>query len=136
MPLVFLDSNIVIYYVEGSLEMHKVLRGRLEDEAGVLSDIAATDLTRLECRVGPLKRGDADLLKDYDRFFKLPQVAMLPMTPEIFDLAAQLRADHGIKTPDALHLAAAIHGGCNEFWTNDHRLANAAAGHIPIEVLF
>ena len=53
----------------------------------------------------------------------------------VFDLATELRAEHGIKTPDALHLAAAIHGGCDALWTNDKRLARAAAERIRIKVL-
>ncbi|MGL4609627.1 MAG: type II toxin-antitoxin system VapC family toxin [Trueperaceae bacterium] len=36
-----------------------------------------------------------------------------------------LRAFHNLKTPDALHLATALHHGCQEFWTNDLRLSKA-----------
>ncbi len=56
--------------------------------------------------------------------------AVLP----VFDLATELRAQHGLKTPDALHLAAALRAGCDEFWTNDEHLAKAAAGRIGIVV--
>ena len=38
--------------------------------------------------------------------------------------------DYNLKTPDALHLAAAIIGGCQEFWTQDHRLDHAAAHYL------
>jgi predicted nucleic acid-binding protein len=31
-----------------------------------------------------------------------------------------------------LHLAAAITAGCDEFWTNDHRLEQAAAGRLAL----
>ncbi|WP_279308295.1 MULTISPECIES: type II toxin-antitoxin system VapC family toxin [Cyanophyceae] len=41
--------------------------------------------------------------------------------------AAELRSRHGLKTPDALHLAVAHHYDCTELWTNDDRLAIAAA---------
>ena len=44
------------------------------------------------------------------------------------------RVQHGLKTPDALHLAAALHHGCTEFWTNDDRL-RAAAGALAVNVL-
>jgi predicted nucleic acid-binding protein len=48
-------------------------------------------------------------------------------------LATRLKAVHGIKTPDALHLACALHHGCTEFWTNDDRLTKvAAANHLRI----
>jgi len=49
---------------------------------------------------------------------------------QVFDLATELRARQGLKTPDALHLAAALHTGCDEFWTNDERLVRAASGRI------
>ncbi|WP_295455473.1 PIN domain-containing protein [uncultured Thiodictyon sp.] len=48
----------------------------------------------------------------------------------VFDLATDLRARYRLKTADAMHLAAAIIYGCDEFWTNDRRLDQAAAGHI------
>jgi len=38
----------------------------------------------------------------------------------------------GCSTPDALHLAAAIDAGCDEFWTNDRRLERAAAERIEV----
>jgi predicted nucleic acid-binding protein len=52
-----------------------------------------------------------------------------------FDLATELRARHGLKVPDALHLAAAIEGGCDEFWTNDTRLDKAASGYLKTVAL-
>ncbi len=48
--------------------------------------------------------------------------AFLTLPVEVFDLAATLRAEQRLKTPDALHLACAIHHGCDEFWTRDARI--------------
>ena len=51
-----------------------------------------------------------------------------------YRLAAELRAHHRLKTPDALHLATAQSHGCTEIWTNDNRL-NSTAGvsvHLPL----
>ncbi len=56
----------------------------------------------------------------------------LPMTSAVFDLAAELRAHHGLKTPDALHLATAVVGGCEEIWTNDRRLAKATEERLRV----
>ncbi len=53
----------------------------------------------------------------------------------VFERAARLRARHRLKTPDAIHLAAALEHGCDEFWTNDRRLAAAAEGALAIRVL-
>lgn len=35
---------------------------------------------------------------------------------------------------DALHLAAAITGGCDDFWTTDDRLQRAAENHLDITI--
>jgi predicted nucleic acid-binding protein len=40
----------------------------------------------------------------------------------IADEAAQLRARHGLRTPDAIQLATAIRSGASSFLTNDSRL--------------
>lgn len=56
------------------------------------------------------------------------------MSQAVFEQATELRAQHRLSTPDALHLAAAIDAGCEEFWTNDRRLECAAAGRIEVIV--
>lgn len=73
----------------------------------------------------PLRTDDKTLQSLYESFFKAQK--MLEMTVEVFDKAAQLRADfNSLKTPDALHLATALHHNCDEFWTNDNRLNSVA----------
>ncbi len=95
--------------------------------------VAISDLTRLECRVGVLKRKDTVALAAFERFFARPDVQLVPLTATVFDRAAQMRADLGIKTPDALHLSAAIDAGCGRFLTNDTRLSRCT--DIVVEVL-
>jgi len=56
--------------------------------------------------------------KEHFREFEI-----LPLGPEVYTLAAELRAHHRLRTPDALHAAAAIRHGCEEIWTGDRRLA-------------
>jgi predicted nucleic acid-binding protein len=41
---------------------------------------------------------------------------------QLMDRATAIRAQYGFKTPDAIHLAAAVPSGCDVFLTNDHRL--------------
>jgi len=133
MTSVYLDTCVVIYLIEGPSELHESVA---EAIAGTAASICVSELTRLECRVGPMRDGDDPLLAQYDRFFALTRVARVPMTTEVFETATSLRATHGIRTPDALHLAAAILGGCGELWTNDDRLAHAAGGHIRVRTPF
>lgn len=120
---IFLDTNIVIYHVEDIAPWSDMVDAAIAGHPG--GAFAVTDLVRLECRVGPLRRGQYDLLGRFDAFFA--SVAVLPMTPAVFDRAAELRAKHRLKTPDALHLATAIEHGCAELWTNDARLSGIAS---------
>jgi len=55
------------------------------------------------------------------------------MDDAVFGRALILRAEQGLKTPDALHLATALQNGCTEFWTNDNRL-RSAAGAMAVNV--
>ena len=67
----------------------------------------------------------------YDQYFAACHMA--PLDRKVFDLAARFRVENRLKTPDALHLAAATVAGCDAFWTNDRRLL--AAAHDEIQVV-
>lgn len=120
--LVYLDSSIVIYLVE----RHPVYAAQIE---GALAEtgkavLATSPLVRLESLVKPGLDGRSDIVDLYEQFFKVTR--QLSINDETFDRALQLRVDHRLKTPDALHLATAQQHGCDLFWTNDNRLAGAA----------
>ena len=116
---IFLDACIVIYLVEGNDGFSEQIGDAMRGVGPAL--FCVNDLVRLECLVGPLRRHDADLRAAYVRQFEALRV--LDMGREVYDLAAELRAHHGVKTPDALHAATAIQHGCDELWTGDSRLA-------------
>ncbi len=124
MATFYLDSCVLIYLHEGPTELASSLAGRLFPSISPPT-LCVSELTRLECRVVPVRTRDAELLAEYDAFFALPALLHVPLSRTVFDRATHLRADRGLKTPDALHLAAAIEAGCDEFWTNDLRLRGA-----------
>ena len=45
---------------------------------------------------------------------------------DAWDLAAEVRAKHRLKTPDALHVACAVTLGCDLLLTADGRLARCS----------
>ncbi|MGH7171944.1 MAG: type II toxin-antitoxin system VapC family toxin [Gemmataceae bacterium] len=55
------------------------------------------------------------------------------MTAAVCDRAADLRVKYRFKTPDALHLAAAIEHACDRFLTNDVQLKSCT--EITVELL-
>ena len=121
--LVYLDTNIVIYVVQRSESFREAAAARLRKFSEDRALFAASHLVRMECRVGPLAQQDEGALAGFDRFFARPDVRMLELTAATFDRAAVIRAKHGFHVVDALHLAAALEGGCDAFFTNDARLA-------------
>jgi len=118
-PSVYLDSCLAIYLVEENA----VFAPNLEIALKANSDsvFCISPLTEMECLIMPLRVQNDLLIKKFKNWFET--VEMLSMTSEVFRDGAQLRADFtSLKTPDALHLATALHHNCDEFWTNDDRL--------------
>lgn len=131
--LIYVDSVILIYFLDtvGPFNVRAVARMSALQAA---NDFAVfSDLTRLECRVKPLKIGATTALADFDSFFGRPDVRLAPITAAVFDRAAFVRATYNFKLGDSLHLAAAVEARCDLFLTNDVRLS--AFTDIPIEVL-
>lgn len=123
MGLIYLDACLLIYFVEEHVRWGKVVAAAMGRAKGRL---AISPLVKCECLIGPLKRSDLvveSLFQDVFAEFKVLDIA-----ESAYLQAARLRAAFGLKTPDALHLACAQHHRCQEFWTNDGRLAKASRG--------
>ena len=131
----YLDSCVLIYRIEQRAPWADRVNERLALLETSQATLVVSELTRLECRVRPLALGRADMLSDYDQFFAQPQIGWQTLDRAVFERATLLRAESRLKTADALHLAAAITAGCQQFITNDLRLARAAADHIDVLAL-
>jgi predicted nucleic acid-binding protein len=131
--LIYFDSVIIIYLFDHIGPFNVRATNRLAALVAAGDSIAASDLSRLECRVQPIRLGDAAKLAVFDAFFARPDVQLVPITTAVFDRATQLRATHNFKLGDSLHLAAAVEAGCDAFLTNDTRLSRCT--EIPVEVL-
>lgn len=90
-------------------------------------------LAQLECRVKPLREKNARLLTSYDSFFVHSDLFVAEVTAEVLEFATRLRADHGFRTPDAIHLATAIGAGAATFLTGDANLARCPG--IKVEII-
>jgi predicted nucleic acid-binding protein len=74
----------------------------------------------LEILLQPYRQKKDDLvLKFYALLTTYPHLAWIPMTLNVADQAAKLRAEHGLKTPDAIQAASAISCGSTGFVSND-----------------
>jgi predicted nucleic acid-binding protein len=129
---VYLDSCIVIYLVEEHPEFAPIIESLLAQYSDIL--LAVSPLTEMECLVLPLRQKNEALMEKFRQWFR--QVKILSMDREIFQSAGRFRARFpAIKTPDAIHLAAALHHGVSEFWTNDQRLDIFQIDHLVKNVI-
>lgn len=120
-----LDTNILIYFLEGiepqASKVEKILDSfmRMEDE-GIVSTI-----TIAEVLTGFYVAGDTEkaaktkqLLMD----LTLNGFKIVPVTFEIADLAADLKARRGGKLPDALIVATALNQAASMVYSEDKDL--------------
>jgi predicted nucleic acid-binding protein len=131
--IVSLDANIVIYLVEANPVWMPRAVARIAALRAAGDEIAVSDVARLECLVHPFQTGSAAELASYTAFFASPAVRMLPVTVAVWERAARIRATHGLRALDALHLATAAEHLCGLFLSNDAQLARFP--DLPVEVL-
>jgi predicted nucleic acid-binding protein len=82
----------------------------------------------------PYRREKFALINDYKSLLTdFPHLKIFPVDIAIADLAAQLRARYGLRTPDALHLGTALQYGASAFITNDKELRRVK--ELPILLL-
>jgi uncharacterized protein len=127
---IYLDAAPVIYLVEQVAPQAAAVDARMS-APGVVR--VASHLTRMECRVKPLRSGDHALLLDFDTFFTGTIAEIVPLSHSVIDRATEIRAQYGFKSPDAIHLAAAVESACDLFLTNDQQLTRFTA--IVVEVV-
>ena len=85
--------------------------------------IVTSAVTLLEVLVVPYRAGNLPLANRYEALLNRSRgVRLREIDRALLRAAAQLRATTGVRTPDALQLAAALAGGCTAFVTDDRRL--------------
>ncbi len=128
--MIYLDTCLVVYAFEDDLERGIATRRRIAEQ--VTEEFVISPLVKMECLVGPIKVGNLELRRYYEQ--GLARFRQVSLTEDVFLRAAELRARHGLRTPDALHLAAAQIHHCSALWTNDDRLAAAGLG-LAVRIL-
>lgn len=120
-----LDTMIFIYAFEehpAYLPLLKNFFGALEK--GKIEAVTST-LSITECLVQPYRRNDFGLAARYMVLFRnFPHLTIIPITDDVAERAAFLRAHYNLKTPDAIQLATAFISGSRAFLTNDENLAS------------
>jgi predicted nucleic acid-binding protein len=130
----YLDASAIIYAVESVPPFRDTVIARIMQAEGIAGGIVITSqLSRLECRVKPLREGNAELLAKYDEFFTRRLIRVADITALIIERATGIRARYGVRTPDAIHLATAVEEQVDLLLTGDAVFARCA--EVRVEVL-
>lgn len=130
---VYLDTNIIIYAVEGFALLASQITALLQamDDAEII--VVTSELTLAEVLVKPLKDGNANVQRAYKTFLQpTPVLRIIPISLDLLEEAATLRATTKLRLPDAIHLATANRNGCDSFLTNDDSFKSVSAANIKI----
>ena len=117
---VYLDANIFIYTLEGMEPWADLLSDVFAGlTAGKLSAVTSS-LSLSECLVLPFKHKKNELVAVY-REALLPShyLTTVPIDDRVLISAANIRAQTGLKLPDAIHAATALTQQCTAMLTND-----------------
>jgi predicted nucleic acid-binding protein len=131
--VIYLDANVIIRLVEGDAVSRSPLVARLTSSLGMQDSLATSRLSRLECRSKPLRASDLVTLQQFDVFFAGVELVLVEITAAIVERATELRAKHGLKTPDALHYGTAVEIGAAVFLTGDRTLVRCS--EVAVELL-
>jgi len=130
---VYFDANVLIYFVEehepyftASLPLWDAFR------AGQIG-LETSELTLLEVLVKPAREGNDELGASYRTLFTdTGGIIVHPVTRAVLERAALVRADHRLRTPDAIHAATAIRVGSPLFLTNDSGFRKVSGRNVAI----
>ena len=117
-----LDTNVLVYFLEGiepqASKAQKILNTFMKTEnEGIISTVTVAEVLTGFYMAGDEKKATKakKLLKD----LTLNSFKIVPVTFEIADLAASLRAKRGGRLPDALIVATALNQAANFVYSQD-----------------
>ncbi|XHH10356.1 MAG: type II toxin-antitoxin system VapC family toxin [Candidatus Bathyarchaeia archaeon] len=117
-----LDTNVLIYFLEGiepqASKVEKILNSFMKSEAeGVISTVTVAEV--LTGFYKAVNQENAEKVKTLLNDLTLNSFKIVPVSFEIADLAAKLRAQRGGRLPDALIVVTALNQGADKIFSED-----------------
>lgn len=115
-----LDTSVFIFHLEENPKYLKLVEPIFLWIEGPKARAVTSTITMLELLVRPYQLSDIDRVnKLYSLLSTYPHLDWIAPTLEIADLAARLRAEYNLRTPDALQAASALASQAPGFISND-----------------
>jgi predicted nucleic acid-binding protein len=114
---VLVDTAPWIYLLQDHPEFGPRFEGLFKAAAEGRIELALSTITMAEVLTGSYKAGEVALAKRYEKALSAYQI--MPFSAAVAVQAAQLRAQYGLKLPDAAQLATALDMGAAALVTHD-----------------
>jgi predicted nucleic acid-binding protein len=125
---VYVDTNVFIYFLERHERYFEGVVPFFQLFNDGLSIACTGDAVVAETLYKPYQINDVLRVSECKEFFNNDEfITVLPHTTKVFELAAELAPQRGMKLIDALHYATATLAGCKFFLTNDQGFASSDA---------
>ena len=116
----YIETAPLIYYVEENPRYLAIMDRIMNAIENTLIEAFSSVMTLTEVLPQPMRTGNIALAQEYrDILLFSAAFTLLPVTAQIAESAAYLRARYNLRTPDALHVATALDARCDAFLTND-----------------
>jgi predicted nucleic acid-binding protein len=116
----YLDSNILIYLVEGNVELGDLVLAAFREIETNNITLYTSEITVTECLNGAYRAGLEELAQKYLELLSSEEfIILLPVDSDVCIEASRIGAEHRLKTVDSIHLASATLAGCQALLTND-----------------
>jgi len=119
----YLDTNVIIYFVEGHLKYRPLLELLFEAIDGNALGAVTSELSLAEVLVKPLIERNSDVVQVYTGLLSSgSHLSVASIDRATLVRSAELRAQLGCRAFDAIHLATAGLADCDYFLTEDMRI--------------
>ena len=116
---VYLDASAFIYSVERIEPYQALIEPIWQHAQDGQFIIVSSELVVSEILVRPLREGNRVAESLFRSLLSANEVRLIPASRSLWEDTARLRAETGLKTPDALHAASALQAESTLFVTND-----------------
>jgi predicted nucleic acid-binding protein len=123
MKELYIETAPFIYFVEQNPTYVNRMREIFRQITAGNLDAVSSVITLTEVLAHPLKQGNATIAQAYRKILSTGRhFTILPITLNIAERAAEMRAIYNLRTPDALQIASALEAHSDAFLTNDRGL--------------
>lgn len=128
-----LDTVTLIYFLEQHPRYYQTAKDIFKKiELGEISSVIST-LVFAELLVPAYRSKESKRAEKVVRILSnFPNLKIIPLTIDISITAARLRAIHGLRTPDAIHIATALEAKSSGIITNDKDFKKIASPNFGV----